>query len=77
MDVLSFFALIVLILLVVLAVYVVVELARWPGRVARERSHPHADAVNVCSWLGILLTAGAAWIIAAVWAHMPPAKEKA
>ena len=70
MDFLSVFALLVLVCLVSLAVYALFELARWPGRVARERNHPQAEAINVCSWLGILLTAGVAWIVSMVWAHM-------
>lgn len=75
-DFLSYFALVVLVLLVVLLVYAAIALARWPGRVARDRGHPQADAITVCGWLGLLLTAGLAWIVAMVWAHMSPIREQ-
>lgn len=75
-DFLSWFALVVLVFLVVLAVFAAIALAKWPGRIARDRGHPQADAINVCAWLGILLTAGAAWIVAMVWAHLNPIGEE-
>ncbi len=42
-----------------------------PGRIARERNHPQAEAINVCGWLG-LITLGVPWIVAMVWAYAKP-----
>ena len=64
---LDYFAWIVLIVLVVTALAVWVILARLPGKIARERSHPQADAINVAGWLGALAF-GVFWPFALVWA---------
>lgn len=60
-----------LIMLVVLAVnvYFIIWLAGLPGRLARERQHPQADAISVLGWLS-LLTFFATWPIALVWAYV-------
>ena len=72
MDVFSWIALVVLIALIVLFVYALVALAKWPGDIARKRGHPQAEAITWLGWMGILLTAGVAWIIAMTWAHTNP-----
>lgn len=69
---LTIIALLVIVLLVVLAVVVFVALAQWPGRVARERSHPQAEAIAVLSWGGLLLTVGIGWLLSLVWAYARP-----
>lgn len=66
------FAFIVLVALVLLAVYALVALAKWPKSVALKRGHPYPDAVNVLSWGGLILTAGIAWLGALTWAHATP-----
>ena len=68
------FAFLVLILLAVLAAYAFIKLAFWPRNSARERGHPQADAINVLSWCGLLLTGGIGWIVALTWAYMKPLK---
>jgi len=40
-----------------------------PGRIARARNHPDADAVNVMGWAGAL--AVVPWIQAFIWAFKP------
>ena len=66
MTVLDIFGLLVLALLVGTVIYALYFLGGWPGRIARERNHPQADAVTICGWLGLLT--GLFWIIAMVWA---------
>lgn len=58
--------LIFLILFALVLLGVVVFLAALPGRIARSRQHPQADAVNICGWLG--LPTGVLWVLAMVWA---------
>ena len=72
MDVLSWLALVVILALVALFVVVFVELAKWPKKIAEKREHPQADAIHMLSWLGLLFTAGAGWIVAMVWASAGP-----
>ncbi len=67
MDGLGIFALIVLLTLVATILAAVVWLARFPGKVAHQRGHPQADAINVAGWVGILT--GIVWIVALIWAY--------
>lgn len=71
---LNLFALIVLIVLIVLAVIVAAVLGGLPGKIARTREHPHAEAVTVCGWLG-LLTLGVLWPVAMIWAYWKPVAD--
>ncbi len=64
---LGIFALIVLLTLVATILGAVVWLAILPGKVARRRGHPQAEAINVAGWLGILT--GIVWILALIWAY--------
>ncbi len=51
---LDIFALIVLLVLLVAIVVAWVVLAMLPGKMAKQRNHPQADAINVGGWLGAL-----------------------
>ncbi len=64
---LGIFALIVLLTLVATILGAVVWLAKLPGKVARQRGHRQAEAINVAGWLGILT--GIVWIVALIWAY--------
>ena len=64
-------ALIVLMVLVALAIVVIVKLGPLPGKIAKQRNHPQADAIQVLGWIG-LITLGPVWLIALVWAYTKP-----
>lgn len=66
--------LVVILVLVVAAGLVVVILGITPGRIAKQRGHPQADAINVCSWLGVIFTFSffILWPIALIWAYLRP-----
>ena len=68
---LDIFALFVLLVLLVAAVLIWVLLGMWPGRIARERNHPQADAINVCGWWGVI-TLGILLPLAYIWAYTKP-----
>ena len=68
---LNIFALVVLIVLIAAVLVIAGLIGAAPGRIARERNHPQADAINVCGWLG-LITLGVPWIVAMVWAYAKP-----
>ena len=68
MDMLDYFALLILLVLFLTAAGGVLLLGYLPGKIARRRSHPQADAVNVCGWMG-LLTLGILLPVAFVWAY--------
>jgi hypothetical protein len=65
------FAWFVLLLLVATAVGIFVFAGLWPGKVARERNHPAADAIAIGSWLTLFL-GFVLWPVVAIWAHMAP-----
>jgi len=68
---LDYFALAVLVILAVAGVVIWVILGIMPGRIARDRNHPHADAVSVCGWWGVL-TMGLLLPVAYIWAYCNP-----
>ena len=62
---------VILVVLATVAIVIFVELATIPGRKAREREHPQADAINILGWLGLPM-GGVPWVIAIVWAYTQP-----
>ena len=68
---LDILALLILILVTAFAVYLVFVLGGLPGRIAKQRNHPQADAIWITGWLG-LLTGGIVWAVALIWAYVNP-----
>lgn len=75
MSFLDLFALFVLLVLLAFAVVVWVVLGMLPGKIARSRNHPQADAIAVCGWWGVL-TMGLLVPIAFIWAYYDPRWRK-
>ena len=50
----------------------VVVVGMAPGRIAKTRNHPQAEAVSVCGWMGVL-TLGILLPLAFIWAYYRPA----
>lgn len=65
---LDWFALVVLLVLGACILAAAAALAIMPGRIARSRNHPQADAISVCGWMG-LLTLGILLPLAYIWAY--------
>jgi hypothetical protein len=57
--------------LIAAAIVIIVFLGQLPGRLARQRQHPQAAAINVAGWLGVA-TLGLLWPLALVWAFVTP-----
>jgi hypothetical protein len=70
--ILNIFTIVVMILLVGVVIVIVAMLGMWPGKTARKRGHPQADAINVASWVGVI-TLGLLWPLALIWAYTRPA----
>jgi uncharacterized BrkB/YihY/UPF0761 family membrane protein len=68
---LDIFALIVLIVLLVAVIAIWAILGMLPGKIARSRNHPQADAINMCGWWGVL-TMGILMPLAFIWAYAKP-----
>ncbi len=73
MTALDIFALIVLIVLAAAVIAIWAMLGMMPGRIARERNHPQADAITVCGWWGVI-TMGLLLPVAWIWAYTKPRK---
>lgn len=69
MTALDVFALVILVVLGSTLVGCILLLGYLPGRIARQRSHPQAEAVNVCGWMGVL-TGGLLLPLAFIWAYL-------
>ena len=69
MSGLDIFAWIVLLVLVATLVAIVVTLGMMPGRIARRRGHPWAEAVAVGSW-ATLIFGFVLWPLALIWAYV-------
>lgn len=72
--ILDIFALFVIALLLGITIWLIILLGNTPGDIARKRNHPQADAITALSWIG-LITMGAAWVIALVWAYYKPSEQ--
>jgi glycerol uptake facilitator-like aquaporin len=68
------FALIVLLILVISALAIWAMLGMYPGKIARNRNHPQAEAISVCGWLGAI-TMGILSPLAFIWAYTNPASS--
>ena len=71
MSFLDVFAIIILFILGVTGIGLWVALGIFPGKIARKRRHPQADAISVCGWWGAL-TLGLLAPIAFIWAYTNP-----
>lgn len=70
MDIASIFACFVITILFLVIVAAIVALGSLPGRIAKGRNHPHTEAINAASWIGLAL-GGILWPLAFVWAFLP------
>jgi amino acid transporter len=71
MSGLDIFAIIVLLILLFAVVAIWVALAMLPGKIAAQRNHPQAEAINIGGWLGAIL-GGILWPIFLIWAFSKP-----
>jgi len=71
---LDIFALLILLVLFAAMLLVIAILGALPGRIARNRRHPNADAVGVAGWSSLLMPLPL-WPLAMVWAYMRPSPK--
>lgn len=71
MSKVDIFAWFVLLVIIASAVVVFVVLGQLPGKVAQQRQHPQAQAIEVASWLALIF-GFAAWPFVMVWAYLRP-----
>ena len=77
MSFIDLFAWIVLLVVLTTGVGIFVALGVMPGRIAKRRGHPWAEAVAVGSW-ATLVFGFVFWPLVLIWAHVDvPAKPEA
>jgi hypothetical protein len=71
---LDYLALFILLMGVTLVFYTLIYIHDLPAKIAKQREHPHEDAIHVACWLS-LFTLHAMWPIVFTWAvsHKKPA----
>ncbi|MDG2381332.1 MAG: DUF3302 domain-containing protein [Pirellulaceae bacterium] len=67
MTALDVFAVIILIVILLAFISALIILGMPPGKIARDRNHPQADAITVCGWWGVI-TVGILLPLAFIWA---------
>jgi hypothetical protein len=66
---LDYVALAILILVLLLVVYGVVAVWGIPYQIAKQRNHPHQDAIGAATWVS-LFTLGILWPFLWIWAML-------
>jgi hypothetical protein len=74
MDALDITALVALLITVGLVVALIWFLGGLPGRVAKQRNHPYAEAIQVGGWATLVL-AGVGWPFVLMWAYASSGAE--
>ena len=67
MKILCLFLILMSVIVIVVGIVKIHEL---PGEIAARRKHPQAEAIRVCSLMGLIVFPF--WMIALLWAYMRP-----
>jgi uncharacterized protein DUF3302 len=70
MGVLDIVSLLILAILIVGALFLILIVAAIPGKLAKKRHSPWAEAINVAGWIGVLLPP--IWMFALIAAFVRP-----
>lgn len=74
-DLMSFvdiFTWVVLLIIITTVVGIIAFLGLWLGKVAQQRNHPQAEAIQIGSWV-TLLFGFVLWPLVLIWAYTRPA----
>jgi uncharacterized BrkB/YihY/UPF0761 family membrane protein len=75
MSFIDYFAIFVLIMLLISGVAVIVALGMAPGYIAKKRNHPWAEAAEIAGWV-TLIFGFVLWPLSLIWAYVDvPSKE--
>ena len=55
---------------VVVIVVGIIKVHELPGKIAETRGHPQAEAIRICSLLGLIIFPF--WMVALLWAYIKP-----
>lgn len=66
---LEYAALALLIIIVIFMIYLVIYIHDVPYKIAKERGHPHQDAIHIAGWVSMFL-AHTIWPFLWIWAYL-------
>jgi hypothetical protein len=66
---LEYAALALLIIMVIFIIYLVIYIHDIPYEIAKERGHPHQDAIHIAGWVSMFL-AHSIWPFLWIWAYL-------
>ena len=66
---LEYAALALLIIIVIFIIYLVIYIHDIPYEIAKERGHPHQDAIHIAGWVSMFL-AHSIWPFLWIWAYL-------
>jgi hypothetical protein len=66
---LEYAALALLIIMVIFVIYLVIYIHDIPYEIAKERGHPHQDAIHIAGWVSMFL-AHSIWPFLWIWAYL-------
>ena len=72
---LEYAALALLIIMVTFIIYLVIYIHDIPYEIAKERGHPHQDAIHIAGWVSLFLM-HTIWPILWIWAYLYKPGEK-
>jgi len=75
MDGLSIASLFLILFAVIIIVWGIAVVHTLPGKIARERHHSQAEAIEITAYLGLLVFP--LWMAALIWAYLVPVKLSA
>lgn len=64
------FCLCLILFSVIIIVVGIIKIHELPGEIAARRNHPQAEAIRICSLMGLIIFPF--WMIALLWAYMRP-----
>jgi hypothetical protein len=68
-------ALLLILFAVIIIVWGIAVVHTLPGKIAKKRGHSQVEAIEITSYLGLLVFP--LWMAALIWAHLVPVKVKA
>ena len=72
---LEYVALGILIVMVIFVVYLIIYIHDIPYEIAKERDHPHQDAIHIAGWVSLFLL-HTIWPLLWIWAYLYKPGEK-
>ena len=72
---LEYAALVLLIVMITFVIYLVIFIHDIPYEIAKERGHPHQDAIHIAGWVSMFL-AHSIWPFLWIWAYLYKPDQK-